>query len=72
MYPTGPFCNTICEFSECSSITLLCMTCNFTQDLSPQTVTGEVAIALSVITYIGLIISVLCLIVFIITYLAVK
>ena len=48
------------------------MTCNFTQDLSPQTVTGEVAIALSVITYIGLIISVLCLIVFIITYLAVK
>ena len=42
------------------------------KDLSPKPVTGDAAVALSVITYVGLIISLLCLTLFIVTYLCEK
>ena len=44
----------------------------FSKDLSPKPVTGDVAVALSIITYVGLIVSLLCLTLFTATYLSEK
>ena len=60
------------------SLCLICIskpmifTSMFCKDLSPKPVTGDAAVALSVITYVGLIISLLCLTLFIVTYLCEK
>ena len=51
---------------------LMIFTPMFCKDLSPKPVTGDAAVALSVITYVGLIISLLCLTLFIVTYLCEK
>ena len=42
------------------------------KDLSPKPVTGDAAVALSVITYVLTVLSLLCLTVFIVTYLGAK
>ena len=43
------------------------------QDLSPKApISAEAALALSIITYVGLVISLLCLMIFLISYLSAK
>ena len=42
------------------------------QDLNPQPLPPDAALTLSIVTYIGSVLSLLCLIAFIVTYLAVK
>ena len=46
--------------------------CKLMKDLSPRHETGDVTIGLSVITYLGLITSLLCLTIFVFTYFTAK